>query len=57
LAILNDVTIFNGVFEKVRNFGKQIIEDSDINDQLLAVPPLIHTINQRDVVSSVAITM
>jgi len=38
-------------------FGKQIIGDSDIDDQLLAVLPLIYTINQRDVVSSVAITM
>ena len=44
------VTIFNDVFKKVRNFGKQIIGDSDIDDQLLAAPPVIYTINQRDVV-------
>ena len=49
------VTIFNDVFDKIRNFGKQIIEDADIDDQLLSSPPLSYTVNQKDIVTSVAI--
>ena len=51
---VHHVTIFNDVFEKVWNFGKQIIRDSDINDQLLAANPLNYRINQKDIISSVA---
>jgi len=49
------VTIFNDVLEKVRNLGKQVVGDVDIYDQLLSAPPLIYTINQKDIVSSVSI--
>jgi len=48
-------TIFNDVLEKVRKLGKQVVGDVDIYDQLLSAPPLIHTINQKDIVSSVSI--
>ena len=33
----------------------QVVGDVDIYDQLLSAPPLIHTINQKDIVSSVSI--
>ena len=49
------VTIFNDILEKVRNLGKQVVGDVDIDDQLLSAPPLIYTINQKDIVSSVSV--
>ena len=49
------VAIFNEVFEKITNFEKQIVGDCDVDDQLLAAPPLIYTINHKDVAMSVAI--
>ena len=44
------VAIFNEVFEKITNFEKQIVGDCDVDDQLLAAPPLISSINYKDVV-------
>jgi len=49
------VAIFNNVLEKVRNLGKQVVGNVDIYDQLLSAPPLIYTINQKDIVLSISI--
>jgi len=47
-------TTFNDVLEKIRSFTTG---EHNLDNQLLAAPPLIYTINHKEIVSSVAMEL
>ena len=48
------VAIFEEVLSIVSGYGRDVVGECDIEDQLLSSPPLKYTINQKDIVCSIS---